>query len=169
MNWYWADPHFWDESIIVYCNRPYLNSKKMEIDLVRKYRSVVDPQKDTVYIVGDLTLAGPQHQGYVLHIIEQLPGRKIFIMGNHDKLNPFSYIDLGIESVHTSLDIGKYILIHDPVASIIAPNRNWLCGHVHTMYKKLRNVVNVGVDQWAGFPASEEEIDKLFAEERNII
>lgn len=169
MNWYWADPHFGHDEIIVYCRRPYINSKRMEIDLVRKYRSVVDPEKDTVYIVGDLTLAGPQHQGYVLHIINQLPGRKIFVMGNHDKLNPFAYVDLGMESVHTAYDTGKYILHHDPAAAIMLPNRKWLCGHVHIIFKKIRNIVNVGVDQWGYFPVNEEEIDKLFADERDRI
>jgi calcineurin-like phosphoesterase family protein len=169
MNWYTADLHFGHDMIIEYCRRPYQNAKKMEIDMVRKYRKVVDPDKDTVYIIGDLTLAGIQHQGYVQHIITQLPGRKIFIMGNHDKLNPFIYVELGIQSVHTSLDTGKYILHHDPAAAIMAPNRKWLCGHVHTIFKKIRNIVNVGVDQHGFFPVNEEEIDKLFADERDRI
>jgi len=169
MNWYWADPHFGHDMIIEYCKRPYKNSKKMEIDLIRKYKSLVDPEKDTVYIIGDLTLAGPQNQGYVLHIVNQLAGRKIFIMGNHDKLNPFTYIELGMESVHTAYDTGKYILHHDPAAAITLPNRKWLCGHVHTIFKKIRNIVNVGVDQHGFFPVSEDEVDKLFADERDRI
>ena len=169
MNWYWADPHFGHDMIIEYCKRPYKNSKKMEIDLIRKYKSLVDPEKDTVYIIGDLTLAGPQNQGYVLHIVNQLAGRKIFIIGNHDKLNPFTYVDLGMESVHTAYDTGKYILHHDPAAAITLPNRKWLCGHVHTIFKKIRNIVNVGVDQHGFFPVSEDEVDKLFADETDRI
>ncbi len=135
---------------------------------IRNYKKVVAPE-DTVYIVGDLTLAGEQHQGYVLHLVNQLHGRKIFIFGNHDKLNPFTYIELGFESAHTSLDTGKYILCHDPATSIVLPNRRWLCGHVHILFKKLKNVVNVGVDQWGYFPVNEVEIDKLFEDVREKI
>ena len=89
--------------------------------------------------------------------------RKILILGNHDSLKPFTYIDLGFESVHTSLELsynGKdYVLVHDPAASCIDRNRIFLCGHVHDLFKIQRNVINVGVDVWNFFPVSMEQIE----------
>jgi len=129
--------------------------------LVSRYRKVVS-EDDTVYFLGDLTLAGISHHSFVETLLYELPGRKIMILGNHDKLAPFTYENMGFESIHTALEIPEgYILRHDPVASITRPDKIWLCGHVHTHYKTLKNIINVGVDVWDFYPISIVEIQRL--------
>lgn len=131
--------------------------------MISRYRSVVK-EEDTIYFLGDLSIKSPQHRAHLDWILEQLPGTKIFILGNHDKFSPFTYVDAGFQSVHTSLDIGEFILIHDPVACLVVKNRKWLCGHIHGLFKMNRNgnVLNVGVDQWEFFPVSIDEVRKEF-------
>ncbi len=161
MIWLTADQHFSHEKIIDYCNRPFIGVNNMNNEIIRRYRSVVK-EEDTVYMLGDLTIVGPQHRAHLDHITKQLPGRKILILGSHDKFDPFAYWDFGFESVHTVLDIGEYVLVHDPAISMVKPDRKWCCGHIHTLFKKQKNVINVGVDQWGFYPVSIEEINKLW-------
>ena len=137
----------------------------MENTIITRYREVVKPG-DTVYFLGDLTIRGPQYKANLEYTVEQLPGRKILILGNHDKHNPFTYVEAGFESVHTSLDIGEFILVHDPAIATGLNDRKWLCGHVHTVFKmaKKHTVLNVGVDQWEFYPVSEIEVKRMFEE-----
>lgn len=164
MIYFTADRHFGHEAtcqgLSSWGTRPFSSAQLMDRILISKYRQIIKDE-DTVYDIGDLTLAGVQHKSYVERIVSQLPGRKIFVMGNHDKHNPFTYIELGYESVHTSLEVEEFVLAHDPATSIMDVNRIWLCGHVHTLFLKRKNVINVGVDQWNFFPVSIDEIRRL--------
>jgi calcineurin-like phosphoesterase family protein len=135
----------------------------MNRDLISRYRQVIKDE-DIVYFLGDLTLWGSQHRSMVERIVEQLPGTKILILGNHDKLSTFTYVDIGFQSVHTALDIGEFVLVHDPAVCLVAKDRKWLCGHIHTLFKMNRhgNVLNVGVDQWEFYPVSLDEVRREF-------
>lgn len=163
MVYFTADQHFGHETIIDYCNRPFNRVSKMDHTIIARYRSVVQPE-DTVYFLGDLTLLGASRWGSVENIVNQLTGRKILIIGNHDKLDIFRYVDVGFESVHTMLDIGDYLLVHDPAVATGRNDRKWLCGHVHTVFKFAKNhtVLNVGVDQWSFYPVSMDEVNRAF-------
>lgn len=154
-----ADQHFGHQNIITYCNRPFSHLQKMEQVIISRYREVIRTE-DTIYFVGDLSIKGSQHKAHLNWILEQLPGNKILILGNHDKFGPFVYVDAGFQSIHTSLEVEEFILHHDPVASIVRPDKIWLCGHVHTLFKKIKNVINIGVDQWEFYPVSIEEVRK---------
>lgn len=163
MIWFTADQHFFHENIIDYCSRPFPRVGKMNNEIIRRYRSVVG-DADVVYMVGDFTIMGPQHRHAVEHIISQLPGAKILILGNHDKFDPFTYIDMGFQSVHTSLVVEEFTLVHDPAWSVVDSSRKWICGHIHTLFKRQGNVLNVGVDQHEFYPIGIEEIHREFYE-----
>jgi calcineurin-like phosphoesterase family protein len=102
--------------------------------------------------------------------ISRISGRKILILGNHDKLNPFKYVEAGFESVHTSLVLDKFFLAHDPALLAAMPlEYTMLCGHVHGLFKSMRDaqgrlVVNVGVDVWDYKPVSLEQLEKFIGE-----
>ena len=47
-----------------------------------------------------------------------------------------------------------------------------LCGHVHEKWRQRGRQINVGVDAWGGYPASEEAIAELISQgpaDRDII
>lgn len=168
--WFTADQHFGHENIIEYTNRPFKNATKMDNILIKRFNERVEDD-DIVYILGDLTLAGPAKISVVESWVRRLHGRKIFIVGNHDKLKTMDYVNVGFESAHSSLwikdDEGiSYLLAHDPVVRNIVPRVNVLCGHVHNVFKVIPYVVNVGVDVWNFYPVSFEDVKRCFEVKR---
>lgn len=161
MVYFTADHHFSHENIIDYCNRPFTRVGKMNHELIRRYRSTVD-NEDIVYFLGDLTIVGPNHKMHIMHIVDQLPGTKILILGNHDKLDPFTYVEIGFQSVHTYLNVEEFHLVHDPAMTQVNQEFKWLCGHIHILFKKVKNVLNVGVDVWDFSPISIDTVRKEF-------
>ena len=166
MNFFTSDQHFFHEAVLQFTNRPFRTIKEMNKIICRRYNETVS-NDDTCYFEGDLTLS--KHPEPLREIIGKLNGRKILILGNHDEMKIHHYLRMGFESIHTSLDIGKYILTHDPVVSITKPDRHWICGHVHNMWKKSGNCVNVGEDVWDFYPVSEDQIDEIFKSKEKFI
>jgi len=152
-----SDLHFGHENIIKYCNRPYKDIAEMDKCLIDNWNSVVGPN-DLVYNLGDLCMPKRvkkdknYYYDYCADVLMDLNGRHVLILGNHDYLDPFKYIEIGIESVHTSLIVGDFVLAHDPsIATAIPKKMSLICGHVHDTFVKLVNpkkVLNVGVDCW---------------------
>jgi calcineurin-like phosphoesterase family protein len=146
-----SDLHFDHANIIKYCNRPFKNINDMTEQLISNWNSVVS-SKDLVYNLGDISLRGPKYKEWYQETLPRLNGRHILILGNHDYLKPFQYLECGIESVHTSLIVGNIVLAHDPaIATAIPKDMMLFCGHVHDTFTKLispKRVLNVGCDVW---------------------
>jgi len=157
--WYTADLHFGHENVIKYCNRPWISAQKMDRGLIANWNKVV-ANEDTVYVLGDFGLHGPERWRQLARISQMLNGDKHLILGNHDKLDPFLYMECGFKNVHLWLEMPDWYLVHDPAWAIMFPGKPVLCGHIHTVFKKSTNgrILNVGTDQWGYFPASEWEV-----------
>ena len=164
MKFFTADPHFGDMSIDKVCERGFKSPEDMNAYIVDMYNKSVK-HTDTLYFVGDLGFADKE-------LISAINGTKILIIGNHDTLPARDYLDMGFVGVHTdlSLRIGwdrtiyDVWLSHDPCMSIVAKYfklGTLICGHVHTLFKKCNNVINVGVDIWHYSPVNEETIARL--------
>ncbi len=165
MEYFSSDPHFSHANIIKYCNRPFKDTQEMD-KVMLKNLAVPGPD-DTLYMIGDFTMRGEESYKWFSTILSKIPCRKILILGNHDKLNPFKYIECGFESVHTSLVVGKYFLAHDPAWLAAMPKEYvMLCGHVHGLFKTQRDsigrlAINVGVDVWDFKPVSLGQIEQI--------
>ena len=83
MKYYVADLHFGHYNIIKHDGRPYANVEEMDNDLINKWNSVVT-DKDEVYIIGDFAFRNCKS---VKTYADKLKGKKILILGNHDKLS----------------------------------------------------------------------------------
>ena len=168
MKWFTADWHLNHENIIDYCNRPFKRLHRMHSTLISNYNKVV-ADDDDVYFLGDLTIMGPSHKASLENFIRSIPkGRKHLIMGNHDKFSPDAYVDIGFLSIHYPfLQVEEFCCVHDPAICQL-PDVKWICGHVHNLFKMYKNIVNVCAERFEYFPASIEEIRKLFAEGVNI-
>jgi len=164
MIWYTADPHYHHDRIIEYCRRPFQHVREMDNVMLHRYNSRVQ-DGDTVYFIGDLfDLQLGKNFSIVEKMVNRLKGRKILILGSHDYLDPFKYIEAGFESAHTSLKVGEFVLVHDPAVSCVNRSMIFLCGHVHELFKVQMNVINVGVDVWDFFPVSEDQIMQIKGE-----
>lgn len=178
MRFFTSDTHFGHANIIKYCNRPFANAGEMDREIVRIWNETVKPE-DTVYHMGDVAFTSPE---WCKHIIENLNGTKILILGNHDRAEQ-KMKERGFSLVYQSLRITlsdgtETNLSHypyrgsaeDPYHKTKFDNKNiqddgrlLLCGHVHDSWKvrpgKFKNqMINVGMDQWNFKPVSEAEI-----------
>jgi len=167
MNFFTADQHFGHENIVRYCGRPFKNAHQMDKVLIERYNAVVAPT-DTCYFLGDFSMSG--NPEVIEKYVRKLNGTKILILGNHDRLKPFTYVDIGFQSVHTAVDVLLSSLVyiktevrcvHDPApACSTRYHRHWLVGHVHGLFKNLDRgrVTNVGVDVWDFTPVSQDQL-----------
>lgn len=159
-----SDQHFSHENIIQYCRRPFADIDEMDRVIIDNYRKKVT-KKDICFFIGDLSLVGKDNPRYYKKLLDKLPGQKHLILGNHDNLNPFVYVNMGFTSVHTSLMLPDVklsnkpvILVHDPSAATMDLNSIFLCGHIHDLFLRARNAINVGVDMWNFSPVSLAEL-----------
>lgn len=107
-----SDTHFGHARIIELCDRPFKDVADMNENLVHNWNALVRPD-DTVYHLGDVAL-GPIEDS--LSYIQRLNGRKVLVVGNHDR--PFPpmqrgrmdkvaewtdrYYDAGFAEIHTN-------------------------------------------------------------------
>jgi len=114
---------------------------------------------DTVYHLGDF--AWGTNAEHIGSFIRRLNGDKHLVLGNHDKLKPFAYVEAGFVSVHTSLKVDNIYLAHDPAIKVTLLKDDWLIhGHVHGLWKieKDKKLINVSVEVWDYEPVEYETL-----------
>lgn len=161
MIYFTSDLHFNHKNVIKYCNRPFASVAKMDNALINNWNQVVS-KEDEVFVLGDLTLDTNKEK--IKAWVERLNGTKHLILGNHDQLKVWNYIDCGFASIHTSLKIDNLYLAHDPAVKTALPEDAILLhGHVHQLWKMIpeKKLINVGVDVWDYKPVSLIEIKEL--------
>lgn len=122
-----ADPHFGDENIRKYENRPFSDVKEMNKVLIENWNNVVK-EEDRVFVLGDFSVSG-----YEREVLEQLNGNIFLIKGNHDGKTNQEYRDMGFAEVYDYPIIldGFWILSHEPLyVNENMPYAN-IFGHVH--------------------------------------
>lgn len=81
MNYYISDLHFGHANIIGFDKRPFINTKEMDEELIKRWNSVVTPS-DNVYILGDFCWSKSSDEW--VYYLNKLNGQKFLIKGNHD-------------------------------------------------------------------------------------
>lgn len=122
-----ADPHFGDDRIRKYENRPFPDTAAMDAALIQRWNDTVSPE-DTVYVLGDFGA-----DGYEKDMLARLNGRIFLVKGNHDTKSNADYRRFGFEEVydHPIILDGFWILSHDALyVNTNMPYAN-LFGHVH--------------------------------------
>ena len=161
MDFFSSDYHFFHQNILRYAGRPFNTEREMRREIVKRHNEVVKPE-DTLYVLGDVTLCPQINLSALEPVLGAMNGTKHLILGNHDTGKPFYYEELGFTSVHTSLQYSHDIILrHDPSAAIVAPDKLWLVGHVHQIFKFLVEpikIYNVGVDVNNFYPVTLKQI-----------
>lgn len=165
MEYVYGDPHFYHKQIITYCKRPFTSVEKMNRTLINNYNQIVK-KDDIVYILGDLMIENDPQRMQV--IASKLNGQKCLILGNHDKIKVWDYVNAGFASVHTALRIRENVyLSHDPAVKVALPDEAILIhSHIHTLWKVIKDkkLINGGVDMWGFKPVLVDECLKLLEE-----
>jgi len=164
-----ADEHYCHSNIIKYCERPFSTAEEMDRKLINLHNEEVG-SRDVVYHLGDFSLLGPTKKDKLKGILAQLNGVHHLVLGNHDRLKPFSYVEIGFQTVHTTMECPfapGIVLAHDPsIATVLSRSEILICGHVHGLFKYIGNVFNAGVDPWGFKPIHLEFIKATMARDR---
>lgn len=172
--WFTGDQHFFHKNIIRFCNRPFKNVNDMNETIINNWNNVVG-KNDIVYNLGDISIG---RQKEVVSILEQLNGRKVLIVGNHDE--KVNRIADKFEGVYYYLELKEYniVLSHYPFLTWnrIYHNSIHLHGHSHGTLKDVYNekgeiITNkrfdVGVDCNNFTPFSLEQVFSMAAKFEN--
>lgn len=144
----------------------------MDEALIRYWNQTIKP-KDDVYLLGDLTMKGPE---YAAGILQMLNGRKYLIRGNHDNYVDHSdFCSSMFVWVKDYAEIRwqkqKFVLFHYPIAEWNGFYKGTVHLHGHQHNRKeynLKNLENgirrydVGVDANDMKPVSIAEIADFF-------
>lgn len=171
--WWTSDQHFGHANIIKYCHRPFVTAAEMDEAMVAEWNAVVKPN-ETVVVIGDFSF----HNEYeTTRILDSLHGEKMLVKGNHDRHKTDTYWKrVGFRSVeprvHVVLEqLGRVLIQHEPEPY----GGSWpvqFNGHVHDGWKSRyyqttgQRYVNVGVDQWAFRPVSNQALVQFVQEEQ---
>jgi calcineurin-like phosphoesterase family protein len=135
-----SDLHLGDLGIINFENRPFSSLEGYENTLINNWNSVVS-NEDEVFILGDTS---QYSQDKTKDIINQLNGRKILVLGNHDRdRDCLWWIGSGFNSVSEFPIIlpDKHIVMsHEPPTYYNNKSHYfYIYGHVHTceMYQDI--------------------------------
>ena len=123
-----ADHHFNHYNIIKYCDRPFETAEEMNEFMIERWNSVVK-DGDLVYHLGDFGFGSPDN---LTEIVKRLNGRKILIMGNHDRRRTISWwLNFGFEEVYKKpIELFEDIIFsHEPVD--VEPFQINFHGHIH--------------------------------------
>lgn len=173
MVYFTADLHFYHDNIIRHVNRPFRRAEEMNRVLIENWNARVLPS-DEVYILGDVTMKGPELAQAVL---SQLCGKKYLIRGNHDGFVDRAGFDCAryfqwvrdyaeIDCVNT-----RFVLFHYPIAEWNGFYKGaiHLHGHQHNRaaYNEMQRMNRIlrydaGVDANNMVPVSAEEIVAFF-------
>lgn len=173
MIFFTSDTHFKHKNIITYCNRPFENVKEMDETMISNWNKKVK-SKDTIYHLGDFIFNKRNNTDIVEEYLNKLNGKKILIIGNHDKINTIKA--KGWDNVYTlhELNIDKYCKITLCHYAMRVWNKShhgtWhLYGHSHGKLPGQGLSFDVGVDCNNFEPLSLDEIsDRMEKIKQNI-
>lgn len=170
--WFTADEHYYHKNI---CKedffksghkRPWRNEPEMRKQMINRHNSRVQ-KNDWVIHGGDFAFTSKIMVDKLRPILENLNGNHILVLGNHDEIKPFKYVNIGFTIVTTSFimemtsPLGdlpfdyKLVVNHDPSVRCVVPKETiFLCGHIHDLFKSIPDklTVNIGVDVWDYYP-----------------
>ena len=154
---YIADMRFGHKNIITYDNRPFETTKEMDRALIANWNNKVS-SIDTVYVLGDMFW-----EDNAVSILPQLNGRKVLILGNHDKnaTKPQvkSYWEIISDTMVVKDDNRFVVLSHYPIMFYRNMYRGWyhLYGHIHNSQDHnmtenfAKQISELTAQEWKGY------------------
>lgn len=173
MIYFTSDQHFFHDKIIKFANRPFYDADEMNKKLIQNWNNTVT-HDDSVYILGDVTMKGPE---YAMSVLKQLKGKKYLIKGNHDHFVNKEGFDPSVfewikEYYELTYQNQLFVLFHYPIEewSEFFRGSIQLHGHQHNHedhnFKNLELKIrrfDVGVDANQMKPVSIEDIIAFFS------
>ena len=169
MYFFTADEHYFHNNVIRYCNRPFRDINQMHKIMIEGHNKLIS-NNNIVFHLGDFAFLRPDQISKTSNILSQLNGQHHLILGNHDEGKPFTYLNMGFASVHTSLYVEEFLLVHDPAMAVaVNGDQKVLCGHLHGLTDFVTpNILNVGVDLNHYVPYTIDQVREKYALHKKI-
>lgn len=133
-----SDHHFGHKNIIAYEDRPFTTVEEMDEFMIQRWNETVKPG-DTVYHLGDFALVNLER---IAALLKRLNGRKILILGNHDRA-AHRMAEAGFDEVY------KYLVLYrDDPWSHGHRNSYLLLSHRPRPFHWKGRCLNVAVECW---------------------
>ena len=162
-----ADPHFGHENMAKL--RGFPDSNCHDQNFIAQWNAYIG-KRDLVYILGDITRSDPKY----LHLLGELEGRKVVILGNHDTGKGYmsellKYVDWVGGFIHYSSKVyGRIWLSHAPIHPLEFnefhqhPVKYNIHGHIHDAYKmRDSRYINVSAEVINYIPRTLDELIDL--------
>lgn len=159
-DWVTADWHFNHNKILEFERTNFASIEEHNATIIERYTQKIT-KDDTCYILGDVGFGSSEE---LASLIKKLRGRKILVMGNHDRLCVSDYFRMGFAEVHrgpiyydenngVGAPAGRIILSHEPVKEALDnPYIINVHGHLHNADLDLPNFFNVNVARTDYYP-----------------
>ena len=196
--WLSADQHLNHLNAIRYTNRPFDSVEEMTEVLMASYRNIVTPSDTVYWLGDFVFNRKIVPSYVKIAVARNLRTDKVVLVrGNHDRADFDEYQRAGIREIYDSLEIDldgeRILLVHEPIRVLQAEAQKRkisiqgltfddqivrdlaeslplrvLCGHVHRLFRRFGQFVNVGVDVWGYRPITLEEALGVFAEPSSL-
>ncbi len=163
-DWIWSDLHLYHPNIINYEKRPFTSVQEQTEHLIDAWKKTVK-KGDRLFNNGDFALKVSKDD--LTSLIKNLPGRKILILGNHDRRHSVKWwLEAGFDEVSKyPIIVDKFwILSHEPLyVGKESPYAN-IHGHTHSTNMDNPYMFNVSVENIGYKPVLLEDVKKTILE-----
>jgi len=156
-----SDLHFFHRNVLSFCSdtRPWNSVDEMNQALIDHWNSVIS-DSDTVWHLGDFSFG---NKTKTREVLDQLKGRKMFILGNHDGKNKTILPEYGevFQYKRIKFDDHQIVLFHFPIHlwDMIDHGSLHFFGHLHGDLKHHGRSMDVGWDAHGRILTLNEAID----------
>jgi len=152
--WFHSDLHLGHKSVINFHDQ--YRSKCMGVDTIEQHdEKIFDMwatmvrKRDKIYILGDI--------GDNIEPIKKMPGTKILLLGNHDKLRADNYLEI-FDDIIGPVKYKKHWINHFPIHESELWNRPLIHGHTHSHGVEDKMYINVCCEMTQGLPIRYQDI-----------
>ena len=158
-HWYTADLHLSDAGVLRFFERPFRSLTEMNHAIIDGLAARLK-HDDDLWVLGDVADADQGGAAIAATLLNQLPGRKHLVRGNHDDAR---ITGLPWTSQHDLVEVQdgpeRFVLCHYPLLSWNGARQGaiQLFGHLHDRWPGSDRQVNVGVELWDYRPVTGAE------------
>lgn len=132
-----SDLHFGHKNVAIF--RGFKDDEEQDELIILRWNEVVT-KKDTVWILGDITMERTSHY----YLLDRLNGIKNVVLGNHDKPQHIPELLKHVNKVCGCFSYHDFIFTHIPIhESELSRFRKNIHGHVHKSTLSDSRYVNV--------------------------
>lgn len=154
--------------------RPFKSTEENDFTIVNNFLNSGFENGDTLYFLGDMFFEVNDYNLHLFRKIKEKFPKSVFnlIIGNYDTEDKMQVLAQLFNNVFHDKELKisgqNYYLNHYPseVQAFIVEYSEYkdkgITGHIHSLWKVQKDVINVGVDAWHFRPVSQDEIEFCF-------